>query len=322
MVRQLGIAFVFPGQGAQYVGMGKELMEQSSEAKDIITQADEALGFSLSKMMFEGPDSDLRLTYYTQPALLTVSIACLRALQAQVDISPEVVAGHSLGEYSALVATGALSFADAVRVVHLRGRYMDAAVKAGNGAMAALLGGDLEMIKQLCTEISAAHELPVELANINCPGQLVASGGAVAVEELIRRAKEAQVKRAIRLDVSGPFHSSLMQPAADQLSEELQRQSFSVPSCPIVANYSAKPMTTIDHMQVALEKQVASPVLWEASVREMIALGATTFVELGAGTVLSGLIKKIDKSVRLLHVEDISSLMETVTALQSEGTSI
>ncbi len=311
----MATAFVFPGQGAQYLGMGRELFERYTVAKETFQEADAALGFELSKLIFDGPESDLRLTYYTQPALLTVSIACLRVLQAEMDFSPDVVAGHSLGEYSALVAANALPFRDAVRIVHLRGTYMDEAVPAGIGAMAALLGGDRQQIEQLCADISLHHELPVEIANVNCPGQLVVSGGAQTLEELVMRAKEAQVKRAIRLDVSGPFHSTLMRKAKEKLMAVLNKQIFTAPRCPVVVNFSAKPVTTIEGIEEALAQQVASPVLWEASIQEMIALGTTTFIELGPGTVLSGLIKKTDKSARLLHVEDVSSLTATTAAL-------
>ncbi|PWI57350.1 ACP S-malonyltransferase [Sulfoacidibacillus thermotolerans] len=315
----MAIAFVFPGQGAQYVGMGKDLLERYALVRETFAEADEALSFGLSKIILDGPESELRLTYYTQPALLTVSIACLRVLQAQVDVQPAVVAGHSLGEYSALVAAGALPFQDAVRIVHARGKFMDEAVPAGLGAMAALLGGDVTQIKELCANISQQHELPVEIANVNCPGQVVASGGKAAVEELIVRAKEAQIKRAILLDVSGPFHSSLMRPATERLTDVLKRQVFTVPRCPVVANVSAKPVQNIVEIETALAQQVASPVLWEASVQTMIKMGVTTFVEVGPGTVLSGLIKKTAKSAQLYHVEDIASLDATREALQDEG---
>ena len=314
------IAFIFPGQGAQYVGMGKAMAEMYPLARETFEQADEALSFSIRNLMFSGPNETLRITYYTQPAILAVSIACLRVFNAQSRLQPAFVAGHSLGEYTALVAAGSLSFEDALRLVHLRGRLMDEAVPAGKGAMAAVLGADQVKLQALCEEITASLGQSVEIANVNCPGQSVVSGAVAAVLALIARAAEAKARRAIRLDVSGPFHSSLMAPAGDKLETHLMAQSMADPVCPVVANVSALPLRDVHLIKKALAQQVASPVLWEASVETMIAGGANAFVEFGPGAVLSGLIKKIDKEVLTLHAEDPKTLQTTLYAL-GEGVS-
>lgn len=311
------VAFVFPGQGAQYVGMGRALADHSPVARAVFEEADDALGFSLSTMLFEGPEETLRLTYYTQPAILAVSIACFRLVQEAITVRPAFVAGHSLGEYTALTAAGALSFADAVRTVHERGRFMDEAVPAGVGAMAAVLGAETAALTTLCAEITAACGKPVEVANVNCPGQLVVSGDATAVDLLIARAAEAKARRAIRLDVSGPFHSSMMQPAQAQLSTLLADTRLQSPTCPVVTNVTAEPLTDAAQIRSALAQQVASPVLWEASIHTMLQHGVHCFVEMGPGTVLSGLIRKTDKTATTLHVEDPASLETTVQALAS-----
>ncbi|MDQ0190864.1 ACP S-malonyltransferase [Alicyclobacillus cycloheptanicus] len=308
------LAYVFPGQGAQYVGMGRELMDRYPVARDTVAAADEALGFSLSKLFLEGPEEDLRLTYHTQPALLTVSVAAWRVFQSlQPACQPAAVAGHSLGEYTALVAAGAMSFEDAVRLVHHRGKLMDEAVPAGQGAMSAVLGMAADALEQVCAEASTDGEV-VELANLNCPGQIVISGSAKAVERAGQLAKERGARRVMPLVVSGPFHCSLMRPAAGQLSAALAAATLQSAAAPVVANVDAVPRTQPDDLRAALEQQLYSPVRWEADVRAMLDLGVEGFVEFGPGTVLSGLIKKVDRSVVTYHVEDESSLQEALQA--------
>ncbi len=310
------MAFLFPGQGAQYVGMGRDLAETFKTARETLAEADDVLGFSLSRLIDAGPEEELRLTYYTQPAILAVSVAALRVLREQIDVRPRFVAGHSLGEYSALVAAGALAYADALRLVHQRGVFMDAAVPAGVGGMAAVLGADLDLLRELCRRISSEVGASVEVANVNCPGQVVASGGLTAVDELIRRAAEAKARRAVRLDVSGPFHSSLMSPAGDRLAHLLADIKLAEPSCPVIANASAQPVDKPGEIRETLARQVASPVLWEASIRYMSESGVNTYVELGPGTVLSGLVRKTDRQARTLHVDGVSSLQEVLGALR------
>lgn len=300
-------AFVFPGQGAQAVGMGKDVYEAFDRSRSIFEQADEALGFSLSSIIFEGPDDALKQTANTQPALLTVSVALLKALEGR-GLKPDYVAGHSLGEYSALVAAGVLSFEDAVRTVRARGQFMEQAVPSGLGAMAAVLGAERETLAALCAVITAEGSA-VELANVNCPGQIVVSGTAAGVQAVVERGKEeAGAKRVIPLEVSGPFHSSLMKPAAANLQETLATINMKDASVPVVANVTARVATAADEIRSLLVEQVYSPVLWEDSVRYLIEQGVDTFVEIGSGTVLAGLIKKIDKNVRVISINSISAL--------------
>ncbi|RCW50082.1 ACP S-malonyltransferase [Paenibacillus prosopidis] len=299
-------AFVFPGQGAQVVGMGKDVYEAFDRSRSIFDQADRALGFSLSSIIFEGPDEALKQTANTQPALLTVSIALLEALEGR-GLKPDYVAGHSLGEYSALVAAGVLSFEDAVRTVRARGQFMEQAVPSGQGAMAAVLGSERETLSALCAAVTA-DGFAVELANVNCPGQIVVSGTAAGVQAVVERGKEAGAKRVIPLEVSGPFHSSLMKPAADNLQSTLAGIEMRDASIPVVANVTARFATAADDIRGLLVEQVSSPVLWEDSVRYLIEQGVDTFVEIGSGTVLAGLIKKIDKNVRIISVNSISAL--------------
>ncbi|MCA0753999.1 ACP S-malonyltransferase [Paenibacillus sp. N4] len=300
-------AFVFPGQGAQVVGMGKDAYEAFDRSRSIFEQADQALGFSLSGIIFEGPEELLKQTANTQPALLTVSVALLEALEGK-GLKPDYVAGHSLGEYSALVAAGVLSFEDAVRTVRARGEFMEQAVPSGQGAMAAVLGAEREALASLCSAITAEGS-SVELANVNCPGQIVVSGTAAGVQAVVLRGKEeAGAKRVIPLEVSGPFHSSLMKPAAEKLGGVLSELALRDASVPVVANVTAAEVTAADEIRDLLARQVYSPVLWEDSVRYMIGQGVDTFVEIGSGTVLAGLIKKIDKNVRVVSVNDIASL--------------
>jgi len=306
------IAFVFPGQGAQSVGMGKDAYDASPEARAIFERADEALGFSLSRIIFEGPEDQLRLTVNTQPALLTVSVALLGLIAGRV--KPDYVAGHSLGEYSALVAAGVLGFEDAVRAVRLRGEFMEAAVPAGQGAMAAVLGAEREALRALCEEVSAEKGLVV-LANVNCPGQIVVSGTAEGVKAVVERGKEAGAKRVIPLEVSGPFHSPLMQPAADRLERVLAELPMRDAEVPVIANVTAEPVTAADEIRVLLRRQVVAPVLWEDTVTRLIGLGVDTFVEIGSGSVLTGLIRKTDKTAKVHTVNSLAALDEALAAL-------
>ncbi|MFC4598872.1 ACP S-malonyltransferase [Cohnella hongkongensis] len=299
------VAFVFPGQGAQAVGMGKDAYESHAAAKAVYDQADEALGYSIAKLSFEGPEEELRQTANTQPALLATSVALLEVYKER-GLKPDYVAGHSLGEYSALVAAGVLEFVDAVKLVRARGQFMEQAVPGGQGAMAAVLGAERSALQALCSDITAAGTI-VELANVNCPGQIVVSGSAAGVAAVVERGKEAGAKRVIPLEVSGPFHSSLMQPAADRLAEALSQAPFRDAFVPVVANVHARPVTSGAELRELLVRQVVSPVQWEDTIAYLIGEGVDTFVEIGSGTVLAGLIKKIDKSVRVVSVNSAAA---------------
>lgn len=305
------IAFVFPGQGAQSVGMGKDIYDVVDKARNVFERADEALGFSLSDIIFNGPEEQLKQTVHTQPALLTVSVAMLELFRAS-GLKPDYVAGHSLGEYSALVAAGVMSFEDAVRTVRSRGEYMEQAVPSGQGAMAAVLGAGREALSSLCAAISAEGNA-VELANVNCPGQIVVSGTAAGVAAVAERGKEAGAKRVIPLEVSGPFHSSLMKSAADRLAEVLAGISMSDAAMPVIANVTARPVSAAAEIRSLLTEQVYSPVLWEDSINWLIGQGVDTFVEIGSGSVLTGLIKKIDKTVSIQTINSLASLETAVT---------
>lgn len=307
------IAFVFPGQGSQSVGMGKDIYDALPAARARFEKADEQLDFSLSGLIFEGPDTELKQTANTQPALLTTSVALYEAFAAK-GFKPDYVAGHSLGEYSALTAAGVLSFEDAVKLVRARGEYMEQAVPGGRGAMAAVLGGEREALAQLCEDITAGGAL-VELANVNCPGQIVVSGSQEGVNLVVERVKEIGAKRAIPLEVSGPFHSSLMKTAAERLGDRLSVASFRDAEVPVVANVTARPVQNGSEIKDLLVRQVYSPVLWEDSVGWLLSQGVDTFVEIGPGSVLTGLIKKIDKSVRLFNVSSLESMEQTAAAL-------
>jgi [acyl-carrier-protein] S-malonyltransferase len=311
------IAFVFPGQGSQTVGMGKQLAEQYPEVMQYFIKADEKLSAELSKLIFEGPQEELTKTVNTQPALLTTSLAILEKFQ-KAAIKPDFVAGHSLGEYTALVAAGALTFEDGVFVVRKRGEFMEGAVPNGEGSMAAILGLDREPLSKVTAEVSDSG-FPVSLANLNCPGQIVISGSRKGVELASAKAKEAGAKRAIPLEVSGPFHSSLMKPAASELRQVLDGLDMKDASIPVIANVSANPMTTAEEIKENLIEQLYSPVLWEDSVVKMIDLGVDTFIEIGPGKVLSGLIKKINRSVKTYSISDEESCQSVIEALKEEN---
>jgi len=306
------LAFIFPGQGSQRAGMGKALAEQFPAARAVFDQADQALGFPLSTLCFEGPEEELKLTANTQPAILTTSMAAYRVLEEQ-GIVPDYVAGHSLGEYSALVASGCLSLPEAVVTVRNRGTYMQEAVPAGQGAMAALLGLPLPAVQQVCER--AAQGQVVVPANLNSPGQIVISGHKQAVERAAAAAKDAGAKRAVLLPVSAPFHSSLLQPAAARLENDFQRIRFGGLSIPLVTNVDAEVIETPQAARDALLRQVPAPVRWEESMRKLIELGCDCFIEVGPGKILAGLLRQIDRSVRALSVEDPASLEKTLAVL-------
>lgn len=300
------IAFVFPGQGSQAVGMGKDVYEAVPVAQGAFDTAEQVLGFPLKELVFNGPEEDLKQTANTQPALLVTSYALYRAFEAS-GVRPDFVAGHSLGEYSALVVAGVLSFEDAVAIVRQRGQFMEQAVPHGQGAMAAVLGAEREQLGALCDDISRTTG-SVEMANVNCPGQIVVSGTAEGVAAVVERGKEAGAKRVKQLEVSGPFHSLLMKPAAERLGEVLKSVAFQDASVPVVANVSARPEEAGERLRELLVEQVFSPVLWEDSVRYMIEQGVDTFIELGSGSVLAGLIKKIDRSVKIVSINSLAAI--------------
>jgi [acyl-carrier-protein] S-malonyltransferase len=308
------IAFLFPGQGSQSAGMGKELAALYPVARQTFEEADEALGFALSHLCFEGPDDKLKMTEITQPAILTVSTAVSRVLREK-GVSPQFVAGHSLGEYSAHVAAGTLAFADAVRTVRNRGIYMQEAVPAGQGAMAAILAMPLDQLQQVCAE--AAQGEIVSPANINSPDQIVISGSAKAVERAAELAKQRGAKRAVMLPVSAPFHCALMQPAQDRLAEDLAALRFSNPAIPVVANIDAAPKSAGEASRSALIQQVTGAVRWSNCVQKLIEMGAKTFVEAGPGKVLTGLMRQIDRAQTAMNVEDDASLQKTLGVLKA-----
>jgi [acyl-carrier-protein] S-malonyltransferase len=288
-------ALLFPGQGSQRVGMGRDLALEDRVARQTYDEADDVLGFSLSALCFGGPEDELTLTRNTQPAILTTSIAVFRALRER-GLSFDIVAGHSLGEWSALVAAGALSLRDAVRLTHLRGSFMQDAVPAGEGAMAAVMGLDLAAVQAACARATQPGE-PVEAANINGAGQIVISGHAAAIDRALPEAKAAGAKRAVRLAVSAPFHCSLMKPAAEQLAAALAAVVISAPSVPVVANVTAEPTQDPVRIKALLIEQVTAPVQWEASIQAIARLGVTRAYELGSGSVLKGLVKRIAETI-------------------------
>ena len=306
------LAFLFPGQGSQEVGMGRALAESSPAAAAVWAEADAALDFPLSKLCFEGPAADLALTANTQPAVLTTSVAAAAAL-AERGVTPALVAGHSLGEYSALVVAGALRFAETVRLVRRRGEFMQEAVPVGTGAMAALLGVELATAEQVCAE--AAQGEVVGVANINSPGQIVIAGHRTAVERAVEAAAARGGRKSVLLPVSAPFHCALMKPAADRLAAELERVSVSAPRVPVVRNVDGGVTRTADEVKPFLVRQVASPVRWTDCVERLAREGATGFLEVGPGRVLTGLLKRTFEGARGYPVEDPVSLDKAVAAV-------
>jgi [acyl-carrier-protein] S-malonyltransferase len=310
------IAFVFPGQGAQKVGMGQSLAEQFPVCRETFAEADAALGEPLSALCFEGPEQRLMLTENTQPAILAMSIAALRLVETH-GVHAQFAAGHSLGEYSAHVAAGTLSFADALRTVRRRGQYMQEAVPVGEGAMAAILGLDADGVARACAEAASESGQTVSPANLNAPGQVVIAGHTGAVALASDKAKALGAKRAIPLAVSAPFHCALMRPAEERLAPELRALAAQAPRIPVVANVDAEPKRDAAGAIDALVRQVSSPVRWEDVVKRLVSEGVTRVLELGPGAVLSGLIKKIDRSVTVLNVEkadDLTAALERLTA--------
>jgi [acyl-carrier-protein] S-malonyltransferase len=307
------VAFVFPGQGAQAVGMGKAAFEQFDAAKAVFEAADRALNQSLSRLCFEGPEEELKLTANTQPALLTTSIALLRAFGEKCDVA----AGHSLGEYSAHVAAGTLAFDEAVQLVQKRGQFMQEAVPVGKGAMAAILGGNREAIEKVCAEVDGI----VQPVNYNCPGQIVIAGEANAVERVKEKIEAMGGSKIRTLQVSAPFHCSLMRPAEERLKPFLEKATFNDPQIPIYVNVDAKPVSTKNEARDALIRQVSHPVLWQQSVEKMLQDGVTLFVEIGPGGVLSGMIARVDRNVERVRVEspeDFGPAREAIQRVRSK----
>jgi [acyl-carrier-protein] S-malonyltransferase len=311
------LAFLFPGQASQYPGMGRELAANHPAARSVFDDADKALGFSVSDLCFNGSEEELKLTANTQPAILTASVATYRVL-AENGVQPAFVAGHSLGEFSALVAVGGLEFADAVRLVRRRGEYMQSAVPEGVGAMAAILGLAPAQVAGICRQ--AADGQVVAPANLNSPEQTVISGHAEAVKRAVELASAGGAKRAVMLPVSAPFHSSLMQPAAVRLEVDLRATAFHTLRVPLVNNADAELTTSGDEAREALVRQVTLPVRWEESIRELIDQGVNTFVEVGPGRVLTGLLRQIDRSIHVFNVEDEKSLRSTLERLAQAQT--
>jgi [acyl-carrier-protein] S-malonyltransferase len=314
-----GLAFLFPVQGSQCAGMGKELAAHHRVARQTFEEADEALGYSLSRLCFDGPEEKLRLTEITQPAILTVSVAAARILHDE-GLCPSFVAGHSLGEYAAHVVAGTFGFADAVRTVRRRGRLMQEAVPVGVGGMAAILNLALEEIRSACHEASAERGAQLcEPANVNAPGQVVISGNKAAVERAAELCKAKGAKRAIMLPVSAPFHCVLMQPAQDRLAEELKEITFIDPRVPVMCNVDASQVRDAARSRDSLIRQVTGAVQWEASMRALIAQGANRFVEAGPGSVLTGLLRQMDRSQHCSNVENEATLHKTMASFKEQA---
>jgi len=303
MAELVKLAYVFPGQGSQWVGMGRDLYQDFGAAKTVFDQADEALGFALSRLCFDGPEDELRQTINAQPAIVTTSFACLEASREMVELPPaSFVAGHSLGEYTALVAAGVLDFATAVYLARERGRLMHEAGQLTPGGMAAIIGLDEAPLSELCAETGA------RIANINCPGQIVISGAEENLNQAVELAKSRGAHRAIPLQVSGAFHTPLMQPAVDGMAQAIAELEFNDPTTPIIGNTTARPLTTARSVKEELLNQLCNCVQWQRSVEYMVGDGVSAFIEIGPGKVLAGLIKRIDRNVKILNIGDAESV--------------
>ena len=307
-------AFIFPGQGAQTIGMGKDFYDNCDAAKKLFDEADDALGYSIRKMCFEGSEDDLKLTANTQPAILVVSVIVNEILKSE-GVTADIAGGHSLGEYSALVAAGTLKFSDAVVLVHKRGQFMQEAVPVGEGSMAAIIGLDDATIVEICAEVSVLGE--VQAVNFNCPGQTVIAGRAAGVEAAVDKLKAAGAKKAVILPVSAPFHSTLMAPAAEKLAAELDKVELHDAAFPVAANFTGTLETAAADIKENLVAQADHPVKWIACVNAMKNFGAETFIECGVGKTLCGFNRRIDKTIRSLNVEDMNSLQKTLDALRA-----
>ncbi|MBW1838595.1 MAG: ACP S-malonyltransferase [Deltaproteobacteria bacterium] len=306
-------ALLFPGQGSQYVSMGKDLKDNFKEAADVFAEADDALSEKLSKLCFDGPESDLKLTMNTQPAILTVSVAVLRVLQKETDIVPSLLAGHSLGEYSALVCSGALEFTDAVRIVRKRGTYMQEAVPVGVGGMAAILGMEVDAVEKICNE--CAEDQLVSPANYNCPGQIVISGHTEAVQRAAEKAEAEGAKRAVILQVSAPFHSALMKPAAEKLGEALEPIQVGDLGVPVLSNADADFYPSKEDVKRLLTKQVDHPVRWTEEMDKLLGEGVDNCLELGPGNVLRGLMRKINREIKTKNIGKTEEIKDFVASL-------
>lgn len=307
------LAFVFPGQGAQFVGMGKDFYDKFDTAKKLFDEADDALDYSIKKMCFEGSEDDLKLTANTQPAILIVSVIAAELLKAE-GITPNIAGGHSLGEYSALVAAGSLKFSDAVKLVHKRGQFMQEAVPVGEGSMAAIIGLDDEIIIDACKKASEVGE--VQAVNFNCPGQTVIAGTVKGVDAAVEILKAAGAKKAVVLPVSAPFHSTLMKPAAEKLSDELDKVEIKNAAFPVAANFTGELETDAEKIKSNLVYQADNPVKWIDCVNSMKNFGAEIFVECGPGKTLCGFNRRIDKQIKSLNVENLESLAKTIESLK------